>query len=438
MLMARKSLNAVLAWCAYDWGISAFPVIVTTFVFATYFTKTIAADPITGTAEWGNAIALAGVIIAFLSPTLGAIADGSGRRKVWLGFFTLLLIISSGLLWFAYPRLSATYFTLSCVVIGTVTLNVSMVFYNAMLIDITPESRMGRVSGFGWGAGYFGGLLVLVFAYVGFVEAAPAWLDSRTMAQVRICGPLVALWTFVFALPLFFLVPERKVVNLTFRETVTQGVKHLVLAVKTLRTEKSIGLFLIAQMIYIDGLNTLFVFGGIYAAGTFHMSISEVLLFGIALNAFAGVGSILLAWVDDALGAKNTILLSLVFLFLFGLSIVLVKSTTAFWVLSCLLSLFVGSVQSSSRSFMAQLVPKRQATALFGFYILSGKMSTFLGPWVLGMVTAFFHSQRAGMASVLVFFLLGTVLLCAVPNQMNGEGKKNHKCKLAILDNEGI
>lgn len=438
MLIARKSLQAVLAWCAYDWGISAFPVIVTTFVFATYFTKTIALDPITGTAQWGNAIALAGVIIALLSPTLGAIADGRGRRKVWLGFFTLVLMISSGLLWFAYPRWSSAYFTLCCVVFGTVALNVSMVFYNAMLTSLTTENRMGRVSGFGWGAGYFGGLIVLVLAYLGFVKEAPAWLDSTTMAQVRICGPLVAVWTFVFALPLFFLVPEKKVPSLPFRETVRQGAKHLVLAVQTLRNEKSIGLFLIAQMIYIDGLNTLFVFGGIYAAGTFQMSMSEVLLFGIALNAFAGMGSILLAWVDDGLGAKNTILLSLGFLFLFGLSIVLVQSKTAFWVLSCLLCLFVGSVQSSSRSFMAQLVPKGQATALFGFYVLSGKMSTFVGPWVLGMVTAFFHSQRAGMASILVFFLLGTLLLCAVPNRINGEGKKNHKCKLAIVDNEGI
>ena len=424
---ARQPLKAIFAWCLYDWGIAAFPVIVTTFVFATYFTNQIAPNPILGTEQWGNAMALAGVIIAVLSPTLGAIADGGGRRKQWLAAVTLLLIVSSACLWFAYPRVTSTYYLLTCVVLGTIALNVSTVFYNAMLPDLASKSHLGRISGWGWGAGYFGGLIVLITAYYGLVKTPPVWLHPVTFGQVRICGPLVAIWTVLFALPLFVMVPERSAPPLRFSDTLRQGGKHLLLAIKTVRSEPAIFRFLIAQMIYIDGLNTLFVFGGIYAAGTFHMSLGDVLLFGIALNAFAGIGSILLAYFDDGFGAKCTILLSLVCLFLLGLGIVLVKSTVWFWILSCLLSLFVGSVQSSSRSFMAQLVPSDQITSLFGFYVLSGKVSTFAGPWFLGVVTMVFHSQRAGMAGILIFFVVGACLLWTVPNVKGHVLKKNHK-----------
>lgn len=416
-MTASFNKKAILAWCLYDWGLSAFPVVVTTFVIATYFTNTIATNEVIGTHQWGNAMALAGLLTALLSPVLGAIADYNGRRKYWLGITTSLIIISSFFLWFAYPNSDYVFYTLTCVVIGTLALNVSMVFYNALLPNLAPQDYVGRISGWGWGLGYFGGLIVLLIAFFSFVNGKPSWLNTETFQQIRICGPLVAIWTFIFALPLFLFVSDFNSRNLNLISAIQKGMIDLKYTIAHMFKEKNILIFLIAQMIYIDGLNTLFAFGGIYAAGTFHMTLSEVLLFGIVLNAFAGIGSILLAWIDDLIGAKKTILLSLLLLSLFSLGTVLVQQKNLFWLLACCLSLFVGPIQSSSRSLMAQLIPKEKATEMFGFYILSGKVTTFIGPWLVGFLTLEFTTQRVGMGSLLLFFILGAIILTAVKSK---------------------
>lgn len=409
-----KNIKAIAAWCAYDWGLSAYPVIITTFIIATYFTSKIAVDPIMGTHQWGNATALAGIIIAIFSPIFGAIADHGGHHKSWLGVFTVITIISAGLLWYAYPSMNYINFTLACVVLGTVGHNICMVFYNALLPNLSPPDYVGRISGWGWGLGYLGGLAALTIALYGFVEPKPAWLNAATFEQIRICGPLVAVWFAIFAFPLFIVTPEYSTNNLSMLPAIREGLKNLSHTLKTLPQQKTVLLFLIAQMIYIDGLNTIFAFGGIYAAGTFHLDMTQVILFGIAMNVFAGIGSIVFAWVDDYCGAKFMILLSLVLLTIFGLGVVLIKTVFEFWVFAGLLSLFVGPVQSSSRSLMAHLVTKEKATEMFGLYVFSGKVSTFIGPWVLGMMTLYFNSQRVGMASILIFFVIGASILWLV------------------------
>ena len=270
---------------------------------------------------------------------------------------------------------------------------------------------MGRISGWGWGLGYLGGVIALSIALFGFVKAEPSWLNTATLEQVRICGPLVAIWIALFALPLFFMVPDYPASDLRMSHAIRHGLHDLWQTLKTLPQQKNILIFLIAQMIYNDGLVTIFAFGGIYAAGTFHMNMTNILLFGIYMNVSAGVGSILLAWIDDFLGAKFTILLSLLFLAVFGFGIVIVTSILDFWILAGLFGLFVGPVQSSSRSLMARLVPKTQATKMFGLYTFAGKVSTFIGPWVLGIVTLSFNSQRFGMGAVLLFFAIGAAIL---------------------------
>ncbi|MFI4955154.1 MAG: MFS transporter [Gammaproteobacteria bacterium] len=413
LVIKNKLLNlkAIIAWGSYDWGISAFPVIVTTFVIATYFTSEIAVNEIVGTHQWGNAMALAGIIIAILSPISGAIADYGGHRKYWLGAFTSLLIISSALLWYAYPGINSVNFTLACVILGTIGLNIGMVFYNALLPGLAPADYVGRISGLGWGLGYFGGLVVLLIAFYAFVSAKPAWLDVAAFEQIRICGPLVAVWTLLFVLPLFWMVPDYSASRYSMWQAIRGGSQEFISTLKTIRQQKTIFTFLLAQMIYTDGLNTLFAFGGIYAAGTFNMTLSEVLVFGIVLNAFAGLGSIVFSWLDDFLSSKFTILLSLAFLVILVLGLVLVTSKSAFWILACLLSLFIGPVQSSSRSLMTHLIPKEKATEMFGFYVLSGKVTTFIGPWLFGFVTFQFNSQRVGMASTIIFFLIGASIL---------------------------
>lgn len=404
----------VIAWALYDWANSAFATVVTTFIFAAYFTRKIATNEIIGTKEWGYAIALAGVIIVFLSPISGAIADLGGRRKPWLGFFTYIMIFGAAMLWFAKPAAAYNHITLLAVIIGTIGIEIGQVFYNALLPNIASPKYFGRVSGWAWGLGYAGGLTALIICLYAFVQTAPAWLNTATAENVRICGPFVALWIFIFSLPIFIWVPDYPASGLSVTNSVKKGLKTLVVTLKNLPKQKNIFLFLIAHMVYLDGLNTVFAFGGIYAAGTFGMDIDKVIKFGIATNISAGIGAAIFAWVDDYIGAKRTILLALLALFFFGTGIVLIKSISWFWILAICLSLFFGPVQAASRSLMTRLVPKEKITEMFGLYALTGKVTAFLGPWLVATMTYHFASQRAGIASVLSFFIIGAILLSFV------------------------
>ena len=407
--------KTIVAWCFYDWASSAFSIIVITFIFATYFTTKVAKNQIIGTYQWANATSLAGIIIALSSPLFGAIADNGGHHKRWLFFFTTISIICAGLLWFAYPQNSAIYFTLTCVVIGTIGYEVALVFYNAFLPGISAKKYLGRISGWGWGLGYMGGILALSIALVVFIKSNVFLLDKQSAAQVRICGPFVAVWYTLFSLPLFFLVPEMPSVSRSLLQAIRDGCKELISTIKKLPAEKNILLYLISHMIYTDGLNTLFAFGGIYAAGTYGLSFEEVLLFGITMNITAGLGAVLLGWVDDYLGSKLTIFISLLFLIAFGIPLLFLQHKYAFWGFALLLCIFVGPVQSASRTLMVKLIGgEEMTTEMFGLYALSGRITAFMGPWLLGWLTLTFSSQRAGMAVILVFFIIGAITLIPV------------------------
>ncbi len=410
-----KNLLPVLAWCFYDWAAASFSIIVVTFIFATYFTTKVAENEILGTFQWANATSLAGVIIALTSPLVGAIADHGGHHKRWLLFFTAISILATMTLWFAYPNPAYVYTTLASVVIGTIGFEVALVFYNSFLPGLAPKSYIGRISGWGWGFGYLGGIISLSIALFVFVKGSASWLNADTAEQIRICGPFAAVWFLVFALPMFFLVPEISSKSKPLGEAVHAGCKELFSTLKKLPQEKNILLYLVSHMIYTDGLNTLFAFGGIYAAGTYGLTFEQVLLFGITMNVTAGIGAMSLGWVDDYLGSKLTVIVSLIFLTLFGIPLLFLHDKYVFWAVALLLCLFVGPVQSASRSLMVRLIAEKGMSAeMFGLYSLSGKITAFIGPWLLGTMTLAFASQRVGMATVLVFFVVGALLLLPV------------------------
>jgi len=415
-LKQNKSIILIAAWCLYDWACSSFSVIVVTFIFATYFTTHIAKNEIVGTFQWANATALAGIVIALASPLFGSIADYGGHHKRWLLFFTLMCITSSALLWFAYPNTYSVSLTLMCLIFGTIGLEIAMVFYNALLSQLAPKEYVGRISGWGWGAGYIGGIVSLTLALIFFVKTNLFSLDTQTFAQIRISGPFVAIWYFIFSLPLFFFMPvPNSLASRPLLQAIRAGCLELYATFKMLVHEKNILLFLIAHMIYADGLNTIFVFGGIYAAGTYGLSFQEVLMFGITMNITAGIGAILLGWMDDWVGSKETILVSLLFLVLLGVPLLFLHHKYAFWAVALMLCVFVGPVQSASRSLMIRLMDsKKMSTEMFGLYALSGKITAFVGPWLLGWMTLIFKSQRVGMATVLTFFIIGGILLLPV------------------------
>ncbi len=415
-MIDRRSIAAVTAWCLYDWACSSFSVIVTTFIFATYFTTRVSENEIVGTFQWANATSLAGIMIALTSPFFGAIADYSGHHKRWLFGFTWLCILSAAMLWFAYPSIHSVYLVLTSLVLGTVGLEVAYVFYNAFLPSLVSGEYVGRVSGWGWGCGYLGGIVALAFALFMFIKGGIAGLDTKTAEQIRICGPFVAIWFAIFSLPLFFLIPEISTTSCSLLKAIKSGWRELIETLKKLPSEKNILFYLVAHMIYADGLNTLFAFGGIYAAGTYGLTFEQVLLFGISMNITAGIGAIALGWMDDYLGSKVTVVVSLFFLILLGIPILFLHDKYIFWLCALLLCVFVGPTQSASRSLMVRLMSEKQemATEMFGLYALSGKVTAFVGPWLLGEVTLYFGSQRMGMATILVFFIIGAILLLPV------------------------
>ncbi len=417
--MKALQLNrSIVAWSLYDWAASAFSIVITTFIFATYFTESIAVNPIAGTHQWADAVAFCGLMIALLSPVLGAAADEMGRRKPWIAFFTFTTVVSAALLWFAQPSPDYAPWALTWLIIGTVGLELSLVFYNAMMHDLAPQHALGRLSGWAWGVGYFGGIICLLLSLLLVRNQFPGiHLNSATAEPIRATTLLVAIWLSLFSLPLFFFTPEKNGRNIAFITAMRQGLKNLYSLFTSLKQNKTILLYLFAHMIYTDGLNTLFSFGGIYAAGTFGFKIQEIIFFGLGMNLAAGIGAISFAWIDDYIGSKYTILISLAGLILFGACVFITHSVLLFWLFGMSLAVFVGPVQSASRSYLVHIAKPDSLTELFGLYSFSGKISAFMGPWLLGYVTLHFNSQRAGMSTILLFFICGGLLLLPLPKK---------------------
>lgn len=405
--------RARIAWCAYDWASSAFPTVIVTFVFSAYFATAVAADQAAGTAQWSRALAISGLLIALLSPVLGAIADRSGRRKPWLAAGSAITIAGAAMLWFVRPETEYVIYALVMFAIANIAFEISQVFYNAMLPTIASRDRMGRLSGWGWGLGYAGGLCCLVIALFAFVQGNPPMLglDKSSAEHVRVIGPMVAIWFAVFCIPLFLFVPDAPSAGLRPAVAAREGIATLIATLKRVRDYRQVAWFLLARVFYVDGMNTMFAFGGIYAAGTFGMTVAEVIQFGIALNISAGLGAVGFAWLDDRMGAKKTIAIALTGLIALGIPLLLVDSKMWFWIVGVPLGIFMGPAQAASRSLMARLAPPELRTEMFGLFAFSGKATAFMGPAILGVVTATMESQRAGMATIVVFLVAGLIIL---------------------------
>ena len=415
---AAGNRRAQISWCLYDWANSAFPTIIVTFIFATYFTKSVAVSEIEGTVQWGYAVSLSGLAIAFLSPIIGAISDHAGPRKPWLALLSGVAIAAAALTWFVRPDASFVILALVLFALGNTAFEMGMVFYNAMLIDLAPPEKIGRLSGWGWGVGYFGGLTCLILVYLAFISPeTPLFGLSKAddaLEHIRINGVAVALWFTLFALPLFLFTADRPSAGVSVALAVRRGLTTLWMTIRRVRDYSNIARFLLARLLYIDGLNTLFAFGAIYAAGTFGMTFEEIFQFAIALNITAGIGAILFGYVDDWLGSKRTIILALIGMVGLSIPLLLVESKLLFWVFAVPLGLFMGPTQAASRTMMARLTPEGMEAEMFGLFAFSGKVTAFLGPALLAWVTDIFDSQRAGMSTILIFLVAGGLLLLPV------------------------
>jgi len=402
----------IWSWCFYDFGNSAFTTLVITFIYSTYFTKAIAENEIDGTFLWSQAIAITAVIVSLLSPILGAIADKGGYRKIFLTLTTYMSIGATALLFF--PIKGQILFALILVVIANVNFELGGVFYNAYLPEIVSRKKIGRISGIGWGAGYLGGLLAMLIAMVGFVSPDVPWfgLDIDTGEHIRATNILVAAWFFIFTLPAILYLKEKKVESANrIGIVVLNSIQALKKTFQEIKIYKNTVRFLISRLIYNDGLVTIFAFGAIYASGTFGFTFNEIMIFGIVLNIAAGSGAFLMGYIDDVIGGKLTIQISLIGLMIAVLLAVFANSKLLFWVSGIIVGLFAGPNQSASRSLMGRLTPPDKINEFYGFFAFSGKLTSFLGPMLLGIFTKYFSSQRYGVAVVFIFFFVGFLLM---------------------------
>lgn len=441
--------RAVLGWALFDWATQPFFTLVTTFVFAPFFAAALARDPVEGQALWGYATAVAGLCLALLSPVLGSVADAAGPKKPWIAACGAVLALACAALWFAAPGAAlAIPIALVAFGIATIAAEVAAVFNNAMMPRLVPPERLGRLSGLGWALGYAGGLVSLVIV-LGFLAASPETgrtyfgiaplfgLDPAAREGDRIVGPLSAAWFLVFVLPLFLFTPDVRPTGRSLAEAARQGVARLRDTVAEARQDGAILRFLVANMVYQDGLVALFAFGGIYGAGVFGWGPLELGVFGILLTITGTAGALVGGRLDDRVGPKAVILGSLVLLMLVCLGILSLGREHVLFVvpaappapgdglygswpervfvgLGLVIGAVAGPIQAGARSLLARIAPPGDAGRYFGLLALSGKVTSFMAPLCVALATDLLGTQAAGLAVLVAFFVVGAILLAPV------------------------
>jgi len=448
LVRAGPGRRAVWGWILFDWAQQPFATLILTFIFAPYFAARIAETPAEGQALWGLAMGIAGAVVALLSPVLGAVADEGGRRKAWIAGSSALLVLGAAALWWAEPGADERIpLILTAVVLAEIGSEFGFVFVNSLMPRLVGPDRIGSLSGTGSGLGYAGGLVALGLV-LGFAVASPSTgttlagippalgLDPQAFEGERAVGPLTAIWFALFAAPFFLFTPGNEK-GRPLRAAVRSGLAKLRRNLAGLHGRPALFRFLIARMVYQDGLSALFAFGGIYAAGVFGWGATQLGIFGILLSVAAIAGSWIGGRLDDRLGPKPVILGALVLLVLGGLLVLSVDRSAVLFVLplerggeglfaspaerfyiafGLLIGLAAGPVQAASRTLLVRLAPPDELGQSFGLFALSGRATAFAAPLAVSALTAVSSSQRVGIAAILVFLAAGFVLLRSVPS----------------------
>jgi len=439
-------------WMLFDWAAQPFFTVIITFIFGPYFVSRLSDDPAHGQAMWGYTLTISGIVIAVLSPVLGSIADQTGARKPWIAFFAVIKIASLAMLWFAVPGSSLIY-PFIFIILASIAAEFSIVFNDSMMPRLVSESQIGRISNMAWGLGYLGGMIVLI-AVVALLAGSPEsgktilgmdplfGLDPATGADARITGPISAVWYLVFILPMFLFTPDAHKAAMPAATAVRAGIAELRHTIGELRHRSGILRFLIARMIFQDGVNGLLALGGTFAASMFAWQTVELGVYGIILNVVAIGGCLYASRLDAKLGSKVIVTASLICLTIATLGIVstgpgytlfglLQLPTTdagglfgtaaekAYIVFGLLVGIAFGPVQASSRSYLARSVSADEAGRYFGIYALSGRATTFLAPASVATVTLMTGSARIGMMALVVFLAVGLVILIRTPYPAN-------------------
>ena len=430
---ARKR---IWGWYFFDWASQPYNTLLLTFIFGPYVVSVIG-DGSAAQAIWGYGIGTAGLIIAVLSPLLGAVADKAGGRMAFIWLFSALYVVGAWMLWFSAPEDFNVWFVMLFFCVGLIGMEFATTFTNAMLPDLCPRSELGRVSGNGWAFGYLGGIFALIVMLLFLAELASGrtllgiapilGLDPDTREGTRAVGPLTALWYALFMVPFFLWVKEpRKPDAMGIRQAMAAAWPELKATLAGLPQQRSLFAYLGSSMFYRDALNGMYVFGGIYAAGVLGWSVTNVGIFGI-LAALTGA---LFAWLggklDSRYGPKPVIILNVVVLTVVAMAVVFVSRDSvfgmpvgpdsalpdiAFYILGALIGAGGGSLQSSSRTMMVRQARPGHMTEAFGLYALAGKATSFIAPLSIGVVTDVTGSQQLGVTPLIGLFLIGLILL---------------------------
>ncbi|HMS64021.1 MAG TPA: MFS transporter [Ignavibacteria bacterium] len=392
-----KNKNQIFVWSLFDFGNSSYAVIIVAFVFAVYFKEVIASGQSIGDLYWSIGINISMIISAVLNPVCGAIADYSSNKKKFLFFFTLICVISTALMYFTNE--GTILFALTLFIFSNIGFQTGLTFYDAFISEITEEKYYNKVSGIGYAVGYIGSLISVALVF-------PLKDDPNLLFLVS------AIFFLVFSLPMFLFLNEKKIV----REKpdtgyVQYGFNKVKNTLKNINNFRNLKNFLISYFLYIDAVNTIIFFAGIYASSTLNFTTVELAVFFLIVQFSAMIGSLLFGFLGSKIGILRSIYINLVIWTLISLAVFFTDDKMSFYIIGGVAGTFLGSAQSLSRTLMTMLTPLEFKTEFFGFYGLFEKTSTILGPLTFGLVSWLSGSQKYAVLSVGVFFILGMLQL---------------------------
>ncbi len=387
----------------YDFANSAFTTVIITFVFSNYFAESIVQDMVNGQAYWGWAISISGLCIAFSGPFLGNLADKKNLNSIILKTSTYLCILFTAALWFAKPSSEYILFTLIIVCLANYFYELSSMFYNSLLILSADKQHVGKVSGFAFALGYLGGIITLILTIILLIQSNYL-IDLDQKINFRSSAIFVALWFLIFSYPLLY---QTKYKKIKLNKKKSNSLKKILWNNGLTNTTR----FLFARLLYADGLNTIFVMGGIFAVGVFKLSINELLMMSVFMNVAALIGASFGGYFNDKYNSKKTISFSLICLIFFSILIIFTQSKINFFIFSFFLGLFIGPIQSASRVMITKLTNIEDQNKAFGLFATSGKLTSFFGPFLVGTITFITENQRIGFASVLLLLISGWIIL---------------------------
>ena len=405
-------MKKIFNFALYDFANSAFTTIIITFIFSTYFAKQIAPNPVLGQSYWGWAIGTTGILVAIIGPILGSYADKKNFIEFFIKLFTIICISLTTLLWFSKPSEKYLLFTLIIVALANFFYELSLIFYNSILKRISKVSDLGKSSGFSFALCYIGGILILIICIKIFIDndVLPFGLSKENSENIRATSIVVAIWYLIFSIPFLFSLKKKINNKIELSSDNIKKIKDLV----WFNGLNNLGKFLIARMLYADGLNAIIVMGGIFAVGVFNLEIKDLLILSILMNITAFIGAIIGGYANDKFSSKSVIIFSLLGLIISSSIILFVKSQLFFLIFAAINGFFIGPIQSASRVFITKSIDENNQASGFGLFALSGKLTSFIGPLLVSTITYISSSQRIGFSSAIILLLIGLLILLKV------------------------